>query len=42
MGTKTTLGPLVQVELRPGLGGGRGGGGEGAWAWEKEKRDSCR
>lgn len=34
MGTRTTLGPLVQVELRPGLG--RGGGG-GAWAWEKRK-----
>lgn len=40
MGTKTTLGPLVQVELRPGLGGRRGGG-EGVWAWEKKRETAA-
>lgn len=40
VGTRTTLGPLVQVELRPGLGGGEKKEGRGRG--RKGKRDSCK
>lgn len=37
VGTRTTLGPLVQVELRPGLGGG----GEGRGVALERKRETA-